>query len=290
MKPQRCATIEIIMTTFQYIIDAILTALTRLLPLPEAVPQELYRSILKWSPSTPELQLLVCLVGTLCLLFFFRFDWLGLISACLKSIVNPRSLRASERTLDQHTVLFLTIVTVPSVITKIFLQPLLRDHEILAHPFGMMVGLFLVAGFFQFAANWNKRLKGLNHVRLLDAFFIGALTLLTAHPALSIVAVLWIGFALMNYHYEAIFKYSMLILGIHLMINVFSLMHEMSLKSAFNGVGHLNSIAILVVSITTFWMTLENLQVSLNESTLKAFKWFSVLFGLFYGAVYFIRG
>ena len=67
-------------------------------------------------------------------------------------------------------------------------------------------------------------------------------------------------------------------------------MHEMSLKSAFNGVGHLNSIAILVVSITTFWMTLENLQVSLNESTLKAFKWFSVLFGLFYGAVYFIRG
>ena len=165
------------------------------------------------------------------------------------------------------------------------------DYSAVLSRFNLLI--FQIALFYrdaQFAANWNKRLMGLNHIKLKDAVVVGALTLLSAHPAVPFVFTVWFGLALTNYHYDAIFKYSMLALGLQIWIHFFGLLHEVSLKDAFATVGHLNSIAMLVILVTTIWMSLENLQKNLNENTLKAFKWFNVGCALFYGVVYFIRG
>jgi undecaprenyl pyrophosphate phosphatase UppP len=278
------------MTTFQYIIDAILNALTHLIPLADSVPRDLYQTVLHWGATTAELQLLVTLVGSLVFLIFFRFDWLGLFSALIKSIVQPKSLKSEVRTLDQQSILFLLIVCVPSFFAQRVLLPFFRDNEWATHPF-VMSGVFLaVAATFQFAAGWNKRIKGLNHLRLADAITIALLTCLSAHPAVSIVFALWVGFAFGNYHYEAIFKYSMLILGIETFAHFFALLQETSISQSLESVGHLNAVAVLVLAFTTFWVTLEQLQKTLSEHTLKAFKWVSILCAVFYVAVYFLRG
>ena len=278
------------MTTFQLMIDAIFNALSQVIPLSESVYEELYRSVLKWPATLPETLLLTTLVASLCFLVFFRYDWLGLFSALLKSIVSPKTLGSSVRTLDQQIVIFLSLITIPGIVAKHVLFPFVKENESLNHPF-VMAGIFLaLAGAYQFAANWNKRLMGLNHIKLKDAVVVGALTLLSAHPAVPFVFTVWFGLALTNYHYDAIFKYSMLALGLQIWIHFFGLLHEVSLKDAFATVGHLNSIAMLVILVTTIWMSLENLQKNLNENTLKAFKWFNVGCALFYGVVYFIRG
>ncbi len=276
------------MTTFQYIIDAIFGAIAFVMPVPEVISQDLYKNLLKWPTSTFDTRLLITLMGSACILVFFRYDWLGLVSAVIKSIIRPMTLKATTRSLDQHTSLFLILIIIPSWVAQKWLLPWVSENEWAQHPFLIAGIFFLIAGLFHFSANWNKRLKGLNHVRLIDGLFIGGLTLFSAHPAISLVFVLWIGFALTNYHYETLFKYSYLILGVHLIIRFFELLHEVSLKSAINTVGHLNSIAILVISTTTFWLILENLEKNLNESMLKTFKWFSILFGLFFVAIYFV--
>lgn len=276
------------MTTFQYIIDAIFGALSSVLPIPELLAQTLYKDLINWPASLPETQLLVVLMGSGCILFFFRYDWLGLFSALIKSIVRPTSLRASTRTLDQHTTLFLLLIVIPSWIAQRWIHPWLAEFEWLEKPLLVAAIFFLIAGLFHFSANWNKRLKGLNHVRLIDGLFIGGLTLFSSHPAISIVFTLWVGFALTNYHYETLFKYSYLIVGVHLFIRLFELLGEYSLKSAFHAVGPLNSIAVMVIGVTAFWLTLENLEKNLNETMLKAFKWFSIFFGLFFVGIYFV--
>jgi hypothetical protein len=268
------------MTTFQYIIDAILSALTHVIPLSEAVPRDVFQQLIHWDPSAPELQLLVTFVGSIVFLIFFRFDWLGLFSAFIKSIIQPRSLRSDVRSLDQQSVLFLLIVCIPTFFAQRILLPYVRELEWATHPFVMAALFFVVAAVFQFAANWNKRIKGLNHLRLIDALLIAGLSLFSFHPAISIVFTLWVGFAFTNYHYETIFKFSMLILGIQTFIHFFSLLSEFSF-------GH--TLEVLVLAFTAFWVTLEQLQKNLGEHTLKAFKWVSILSGLFYIADYFLK-
>lgn len=277
------------MTTFQYIIDAILNALTHIIPLSDSVPRDIYQYVLHWNPSSPELQLLVTLTGVLVFLIFFRYDWLGLISASIKSIVQPKTLKSDTRTLDQQSVLFLLIVCIPSFFAQRVLLPFVRENEWISQPFVMAAVFFIVGILFRVAANWNKRIKGLNHLRLTDAILIAVISAFSFHPAISIVFTLWIGFAFTNYHYEAIFKYSMLILGIETLAHFFTLLHETSLSQSFEAVGHLNAIAVLVLAFTTFWVTLEQLQKNLSEHTFKAFQWVSILCAFFYIAVYFIR-
>ena len=276
------------MTTFQYIIDAILSALSLITPIPSLVTKELYKSLLKWPASSPETQLLVTLVGSTCLLFYFRYDWLGLFSALIKSIIRPMSLKAETRTLDQQTTLFLLLILIPSLLSQRWLLPLLSENEHIMNPLLSAGVFFVISGILHFAANWNKRMKGLNHIRLIDGLLIGGITLFSAHPAVSLVFALWTGFALTNYHYETLFKYIHLVLGVHIICRLFGLLGDVSLTSALSTIGHLNGIAVLAISATTFWLTLENLQKNMNENMLKVFKWFSILFGLFFIAIYFI--
>ena len=278
------------MTTFQLMIDSILIAISRVMPLSEAVSRDLYRSLLKWPQTLPDSLALATLIGSLCFLVFFRFDWLGLFSALLKSIIKPKTLKPADRTLDQQMVIFLTIITLPATLAQKVLLPMIRDQEMLTHPW-VMAGLLAGVGLaLQFAANWNKRLKGLNHIKLGDAAIIGSLTLLSAHPAVPLIFTLWLGFALTNYGYEALFKYSMIAVGIQFWIQLVSNLHDWSLKESMSNLGHLNSIAMVVILITTFWMALEHLQKTINENTLKTFKWLNFACTLFYGVLYFIRG
>jgi hypothetical protein len=268
------------MTTFQYIIDGILSALAQIIPLSDATLNEFERDLLGWGPTTHELFLLVTFMGVLNFLFFFRYDWLGLTSGFLKSVIRPISLKPSLRTLDQHTVLFLLIIVVPNFLAHHFVTPLIRDNELLMH-FGVFAfGSIVIAGLFQFAANWNKRLKGLNHVALPDAVFISALSLLSLHPSIPLVAMLWAGFAIRNYHYEAVFKFSMIIVGLEVFVHFIQLFLDIPFKTALQSVGYLNSIAVLVTTFTVFWIALENLQKGINEGTLRFFKWLHILFAL----------
>lgn len=276
------------MTTFQALIDAFLQALTHLLPLSESTPDALFQ-MLHWPVTSPEILCLVSIMGSIAFLIFFRFDWLGMISAFLKSILKPLSLKAETRTLDQHTLLFLLLIFLPSALLRHFLSPVLSEIEGVLHPFTIAALSALVAFGFHFAAGWNKRVHGLNHLRLSHGFLIGSLTLLRFHPGLPYVALLWIGFALVNYSYEAIFKYSMLALGLSLFCETFSLLHEIGLKATFDGVGKLNSVAIVFVSFTLFWMGLESLQKSLSEGTFRFFKWMNLLLAIFFASLFFLK-
>jgi undecaprenyl pyrophosphate phosphatase UppP len=277
------------MTTFQALIDAFLHALAQILPISDAVPNALLQTVLHWPSGGQEILCLILCMATFAFLIFFRFDWLGMISAFFRSIFQPMSLKTEARSLDQHTLMFLLLVFLPAYLLRHFTAPLISENEIITHPF---VNAILTASFafgLYFAHRWNKRINGLNHLKLFDGFFIGAITLLSAHPALPYIGLLWFGLAVRNYHYEAVFKYSMLALGSTLMAGTVHVLSHVGLKSSFDTLGHLNSVAILVVSFVTFWMSLENLQKSLNESTFRTFQWLNGVFALFFVAVYFLR-
>jgi undecaprenyl pyrophosphate phosphatase UppP len=277
------------MTTFQALIDAFMHSLAQMLPLSEAVPNSFAQTVLHWPVGSPEILCLISCMGSLAFLIFFRFDWLGMISAFFRSIFQPMTLKSDQRSLDQHTLMFLLLISVPAMLLRHFLAPLFAENEILTHPFVNAVLTGILAFGIYFSHRWNKRINGLNHLKLFDGFFIGAFTLLSAHPALPYIGLLWIAFALRNYHYEAVFKYSYLALGFTLFVSSISLMVGVGFKTSLDLVGHLNSVAILVVSFVTFWMILENLQKNLNESTYRAFQWLNGIFALFFIAVYFLR-
>ncbi len=228
-------------------------------------------------------------MGALAFLIFFRFDWLGMISAFLKSIVRPFSLKAEQRTLDQHTLLFLILIFLPSALLRYFVTPYLGQVEGALHPFALAAGSAVVAFGFHFASGWNKRIHGLNHLKLSDGFLIGLLAMFRFHPAFPYVALLWVGFALLNYSYEAIFKYSMLAVGLSLFTESTILLQTLGLKATFDGVGKLNSVAIIFVSFTVFWMGLESLQKSLSEGSFRTFKWLNLLLTVFFASLFFLR-
>jgi undecaprenyl pyrophosphate phosphatase UppP len=276
------------MTTFQVLMEALFRALTRLIPISPAVNESLSSRLMHWSVPVQELEFLVLLTGSLTLLFFFRFDWLGILSAALTTTFKPLSLKPDRRTLDQHTLLFLLTVFLPSFLCSHFLKPFLQENEALSHPL-LAGGLTLLLAFgLNFSHRWNKRIFGLNHLKLVHGLLIATLTLLSAHPALPLIGLLWIGFALNNYHYEAVYKYSMLILGLHLFTTTLTLLGHTGLRAAFEQLGALNSLAILALSFTVFWIGLENLQKSLSEATFKTFQWLNVGVAIYFAVLYFL--
>ena len=277
------------MSTFQALIDAFLHALTQILPISEAVENALLKSILGWPTGSPEVHVQVFCMAALVFIIFFRFDWLGMFSAFIRSVFKPFSLKSELRSLDQHTLIFLILVFLPAFLLKHFLEPVFATNEILIHPFVNSALTAALAFGFYFSRRWNKRVNGLNHLKIADGFFIGFLTLLSAHPTLPYLALLWIGFALRNFHYEAVFKYSMLALGLTLVTKLALLLTQVGLITAIENVGYLNSMAILVVSFVTFWMTLDHLQNGLSESTFRTLQWLNIFFAGFFVLVYFLR-
>ena len=276
------------MTTFQALIDAFLRTLAQMLPFSERVPNAVLQGLMHWSEGTLEILCLVFLMGSIAFLVFFRFDWMGIFSAFFRSLLQPLTLKAELRSLDQHTLMFLILIFVPALLVRRFITPLLSD-DLFTHPFVNAALTALLAFGLYFSHRWNKRIHGLNHLKLGDGFLIGAMSLLSVHPAIPYVGTLWIGFALCNYHYEAVFKYSMMAVGLTIFAGTVSLLSHVGLHNAFDTVGHLNCIAILVVSFVTFWMGLENLQKNLNEGTYKTFQWLNTLFAIFFIVFYFIK-
>jgi hypothetical protein len=276
------------MTTFQVLVEAFLLALTRMIPLSPAINQSLSHRLMHWSLPIQELEFLVLLTGSFSFLVFFRYDWLGMLSAGLTSLTRPLSLKPERRTLDQHTLIFLILVFVPSFLASHFLNSWFLEQETLSHPL-LSGGLSLVlAFFFRFSHRWNKRIHGLNHLKLIHGLILAGIALLSAHPALPLIGLLWIGFALTNYHYEAVYKYSMLILGLHLFSRTLTLLSHTGLRPAFAQLGALNSMAILVLAFSVFWIGLEHLQKTLSEGTFKTFQWLNLLAALYFGVIYFL--
>jgi undecaprenyl pyrophosphate phosphatase UppP len=270
------------MTTFQVLIDAFFSALTHLIPISNLVPDSVFQNGLHWSLPLPELQTLILLTGSISFLIFFRFDWLGLLSAAVTSTIRPMSLKAEQRTLDQHTLLFVILVFFPAQILKWAFGSMTSDHDFMTHPL-LLGALTLLLGIgFRASSQWNKRILGLNHLRLTHGIAIALITLLSNHPVLPLIGLLWIGFGFCNYHYEAIFKYSMLILGISIFSRTATLLASTGLRESLDQVGHLNSIAVIVVGFSVFWIGLENLQKNLSEHTLKSFQWLNLASGVYF--------
>jgi hypothetical protein len=128
-------------------------------------------------------------------------------------------------------------------------------------------------------------------LRTLDAIPVILLSVLSIHPAFPLALVFWLGLALTNYHYEAVFKYSMLLLGVQTLVHFLGLLGEIGFKDSMAGVGYLNGIAALVVMFSiSWWMVLENLQKSMGETTYKSFQWFSLLASIGSFAFLFLKG
>jgi undecaprenyl-diphosphatase len=276
------------MSTFQILIEGFLRALNHLIPVSDAFSRSLLEDALHWPAPSPELELLILLAGSAAFLVYFRFDWLALVSAFLRSLFNPVSLRPDRRTLDQHSLLFLALAGMPLIAVKGILLHSPEALEHLQHPFLLSSLTLVLAALFHFSYRWNKRIHGLNHLRLSHGAFLAGAAILSAHPALPWIGLLWIGFAFCNYHYEAIFKYSMLLAGAGVSAATVSALFSTSLRDAFHQTGYLNSIAVLVVAFSIFWIGLENLGKSLSEASYKSFLWINGLIGIYLFASHFI--
>lgn len=265
------------MTTFQVIIDSILRVISGIIPVSYPWASEISGHFLNFS-SKPELEYLSTLVLSIVFVLYFRFDWLGLLSALLKTVTQPASLKKDVRTLDQEVLIFLTLVTIPVTLIRKLAMPWIEGESALLTPIAYGVLFFVIAGLLRFSYRWNKRIKGLNHLRILDTVPLILVSILSIHPAFPLALVFWLGFALTNYHYEAVFKYSMLLLGVQTLIHFFGLTGQMGFKDSMLSIGVLNGVAALVVMFSiAWWMVLENLQKSMGEGTYKSFQWFSVL-------------
>ncbi|NDG85038.1 MAG: hypothetical protein EBX52_08385 [Proteobacteria bacterium] len=276
------------MSTFQILIEGFLKALNHLIPVSEAFSLSLLEDALRWPAPSPELELLILTTASGAFLIYFRFDWLALFSAALRSILNPRSLHPERRTLDQHALLFLMIACVPQTLLKGMIRHSPDLLESLKHPFVLSLLTLGFAALFHFSYRWNKRIHGLNHLRLGHGAVLAGACLLSIHPALPLIGILWIGFAFLNYHYEAIFKYSMLLCGVMVFGENLSLLLSTGFRDALDQVGHLNSVAVLVVGFSVFWIGLENLGKSLSEGTYRNFLWINGLIGVYLFASHFI--
>ncbi len=234
---------------------------------------------------------LITLILCIAFLFFFRFDWLGLFSALVKTIIRPVSIKKDHRTLDQEVILFLLSVSVPVFLIRKWLAPEILAIESLNTHLAYGILFILAAFLLRFAYRWNKRIKGLNHLKITDAIPIVAISILSIHPAFTLPLVFFVGFSLVNYHYEAVFKYSMLLLGIQTWIHMIELSGSMELSESFVAVGRLNAIAVMVVGFSiAWWMLLENLQKNMSENSLRSFQWFHLFAALGSFAFFFLKG
>ncbi|MBS1958239.1 MAG: hypothetical protein JST80_02085 [Bdellovibrionales bacterium] len=276
------------MTTFQYLVEGFLATLAAILPIPQSLVSDVSQHLLHWNKSSAELATLVSTVCAFYLVYFFRYDFLGLLSALLKSIVKPASLGSEQRSLDQHTLLFILTVFPFVFVGAAYAHPILREIEIFnSFPVRAVIYLGVALGL-NFAKNWNKRIKGLNHLKLGDAFTIGALSLLASYDGISWLAILWIGFALTNYHFESIFKYSYILITVELVTIMLNHLRTTGFVESLHAVGYLNAIAVIVVSLTVVYMLMENLQRTMNEATYKNTRNWCILCALFYGVMVFI--
>lgn len=264
------------MTTFQALTDAILRALTNLLPLSTMTRTAVTQTLLQWSLPDSNLELLVLLPGVVAFLVFFRFDWLGILSALIRSIASPGTLKPESRNLDQHTVIFFLIILIPRFLLRHFAGANFKEIEFLSHPLAPALGALLTGLLLRASWRWNKRIHGLNHLRLEHAFLISGIGLFSTLEPFSLIALLWIGFAFCNYHYEAVFKYSMLLLGIDLTSRLIPLLGTVGIRDSIEQIGRLNSLAIAVAAFSLFWIGLENLQKTLSENTYRNFQWINL--------------
>lgn len=277
------------MTTFQVIIDSILRALSGVIPLSYAWASRMEEHFLHFS-SKLEVEFLMTLVLGITFLVYFRFDWLGLFTGGVKLITQPRSFRPENRTLDQEVVLFLAAVSIPLLLLRYWLFPAVESSEFFSSPITYGVLFVGAAGMLRFAFRWNKRIKGLNHLRVFDATTVFLVSLLSLHPAFPLALVFWLGLSVVNFHYEAIFKYSMLLLGIQVFAHLIQLLGDVSMQGAFRAMGILNGVAAVVVAFTVLWMTIENLQKNMSENTFRSFQWLNVIAAFSSFALHFLKG
>lgn len=278
------------MTTFQVIIDAILRVISGVIPFSYAWANQIAEHFLEFQ-TKPELDYLASLILCIAFLLFFRFDWLGLVSALMKTITQPASMKKDLRTLDQEVLIFLTAVSIPVALIRNLGAHWMHDLESLKSPIAYGILFLITAGLLRFAHRWNKRTKGLNHLRLIDVVPLILLSILSIHPAFPLPFVFWVGLAITNYHYEAVFKYSMLLLGVQSIIHFFTLDGGLGFGTSMAAVGYLNGVAALVVMFSiVWWMILENLQKSMSENSFKSYQWFHILAAIGSFAFHFLKG
>lgn len=277
------------MTTFQVIIDSILRALSGIIPLSYSWASQFEDYFLNFN-SVIEIDYLITLILSVVLIIYFRFDWLGLLSALVKTIVKPTSLKPEFKTLDQEVLIFLLTITIPSILLRHWISPMIADIEILHSPLAYAALSLVTFAALRFASRWNRRIRGLNHLRTMDAVPVIFVGLLSAHPAFPLALIFWVGLSLTNYHYDAIFKYSMLLVGIRSFAHLFSLSESVSFRQAMDTIGFLNASAVIVVCFTILWMTIDHLQKSLSENTFRSFQWLSVIASISSIVLHFLKG
>jgi hypothetical protein len=292
------------MTTFQIILLTVIQAACAFLPITADISGHWVTGFLAWSSPGSDFYHLISLISILVLAFFLRFDLLGFLSGLIKMMASPASARSANRSLDQQVVLFVIIAAAPLLIARLILRPLSSNESAAAIPYlsstelmhlvpwlesmaSMILG-GIVSFLLLFAGPYlNKRLRGLNHLRLTDAAVIGFLMLLTLHPAISAITVLWFGLAALHYHWEAIFKYSLLILFFQSLASYF-MGPSTTILSSLQYFGWMNAFVLCLLAFMTCWITLEQLQTSFSESSYRLFRWIQIITTLGYGVLLFL--
>jgi hypothetical protein len=268
------------MTTFQALMSALSQVLVLATPIPPSLSNTIFGSILGFGEIPAPIHFWVTSIGACAFLYYFRFDYLGMISALIRSLFNPLTLKTENRSLDQHTLLFLTFTLLGRFLAQIILAPQFED-SFWIHPYAEAALCFSLAGAYQFSLRWNKRIYGLNHLKLSHLVITFPMAAISLHPAIPFLGAIWIALAVQNYHFEAIIKYSLMLLGVILTVSAVDLYSSVGgLKSALEHVGALNSIAVIVVSFTGFFLILEHFRKNFSESNYRTALWVSIISGI----------
>lgn len=265
-------------------------------PLPPQWLEDLSQSLLGWPASTVEFLHWCTLLIFGTLVTYYRYDFLGMISGLVKSLVKPGSLKESVRTLDQQISVFIFSLGIIFFGVR-FGFDVIRMHAIdatssyskinfiLDHPGFKIFTSFLSGLLLYLGLSLNKRLRGLNQIRWVDIAKIGALALIAALPGSSLLAVLYFAFFATHHHYETTLKYSHMILTLVLGFQLIIAHPGSSIPRIEDCIQYMGVMNLVVVSILTIfftWIILDSLPKAFQEKHVRLFIWLTPLLSLGY--------
>jgi undecaprenyl-diphosphatase len=165
-------------TLFQAFVLGVVQGLTEFLPVSSSGHLFLVRYLLQW--PEPGLAFDVSLhVGTLvAVLWYFRREWAGLITAALRIVVQR-----GPRTPEEHRVLFLIVATIPAAVAGLLLadyaETVFRDPTITA------IALITLGLLLWFVDRVAPRIRTLDTMRWRDALGIGLAQMFALVPGVS---------------------------------------------------------------------------------------------------------
>jgi len=261
------------MTTFQSLILSALNAVSTVWPLPIDIATGILKWSVNWDINSSDVIALQSIAISGVLLFHFRFEVLGAITGLLSLVFKPHL----PKTLDEMTAVFLILINLPTALTQVWLTDF--DFPVWLPALTGLVGAF----FWKWASRFGKKTKGLNHIRYIDALFIGLLLPLSLLPGIGLPVILFALFWATNYSDDATDHLVWTTITIQSLVRSIHYVVLGQATQAWDDHGKMNSIVIIGISVIAGFVLFDLFRKAQRE------RWVSQMFWLrFLGSLAFV--